>query len=503
MGVALGLIAIALVGAAGEPKANREDGQIRYTVRFLETEGMGWREAVFTRLTPVTRQGSATVWTAPGNVKPRLLKQALNKPGTRLVETPAIAAWSGAPVHFSIRNTRSLVTRVAWDGDDRPEEGKPETLRTGPVGTMTGRKMDQGILVQLVLEDTEVRAIHHMNVPRTGERHSQAAMAAPAMKPQSEPASGKATSMSIIIPNLSLFPIPGVHGKVVECPQNPTNSDCCTTAKDDVIQAHLETSAPVSACCAADASAASCTKADEGAVVSIEVPEIASQEIAGEWLIPKDGILLVSFGPHTVAGKDGKAVIRERLAILEAEGIDDGTVRKTTTAPARVAVPSMVLEPAPMPRPAGKPAGAENLPTTIPALPSRSIPQGVHADGTPAELPPLPADEVDDSSSSESDEPRPSPQTRKSRPKPKPAADSQMNRTSHGATSLLPAMPPVFLAANQTVGLQFLMPIKAVSLRLPFNRKLEIEIFGRIIRNPETVEASAELVAKPKDSKIQ
>ena len=31
----------------------------------------------------------------------------------------------------------------------------------------------------------------------------------------------------------------------------------------------------------------------------VEVPEIGSQEIAGEWLIPNDGILLVSFGPHT------------------------------------------------------------------------------------------------------------------------------------------------------------------------------------------------------------
>ena len=75
-----------------------------------------------------------------------------------------------------------------------------------------------------------------------------------------------------------------------------------------------------------------------------------------------------------------------------------------------------------------------------------------------------------------------------------------MKRTGHNATSMLPAMPAVFLAANPTVGLQFLMPIKAVSLKLPFNRRLEIEIFGRIIRNPEPAEASAELVAKPKTS---
>ena len=42
----------------------------------------------------------------------------------------------------------------------------------------------------------------------------------------------------------------------------------------------------------------------------------------------------------------------------------------------------------------------------VPALPSRSFPQGVHADGTPADLPPLPADEKEsDASTSESAEP--------------------------------------------------------------------------------------------------
>ena len=184
MGVALGLIAIALVGAAGEPKAGGENVQIQYTVRFMETEGIGWRAAVFTRLTPVTRQGAATVWTGPAIVKQRLLQQALKDQGARLVQTPVIKGWNGAPVHFSIRSDRRLVTRVSWDGNDRPTEGKPETVRTGPVGTMTGRKLDQGVLVQLVLEDTEVRAVHHVNLPRPGENQCQAAPGATVVQPQ-------------------------------------------------------------------------------------------------------------------------------------------------------------------------------------------------------------------------------------------------------------------------------------------------------------------------------
>jgi hypothetical protein len=482
MGVALGLIAIALAGAAGEPRDGGDKGQIRYTVRFIETEGMCWREAVFTRLTPVTRQGGATVWTAPGNVKQRLLQQALQDRDSRPIQTPEIHAWSGSPVHFSIHNSRSLVTQVAWDGDDRPEPGKRETVRTGPVGTMTGRKIDQGILVQLVLQDTEVRAVHHANINGPGEHPSQAATTITPAQPQVFVGQGNAAGLYAYTYQLDVA-LPGTGGlspiKALAM-AGPPSFECGTPLLNKV----------------------SSTKSDDARTVSIEVPEIASQEIAGEWLIPKDGILLVSFGPHTIAGKDGKAVIRERLAILEAAALDNGTVRRTAAASGFITsqthmTPFVPATPRSLPAPvvAGKP------PASFPALPSRSIPQGIHADGTPAELPPLPADDTDDSPSSESDEPRPSPQIKKPLPSPSsPVPDSQMKRTGYNTTSLLPSMPTVFLAANPTVGLQFLMPIKAVSLRLPFNRKLEIEIFGRIIRNPEPAEAPATLVVKPKGS---
>ena len=53
MAVALGWIALALAAVAGAPRAERGDVAIGYTVRFVETEGLGWREAVFARLTPV------------------------------------------------------------------------------------------------------------------------------------------------------------------------------------------------------------------------------------------------------------------------------------------------------------------------------------------------------------------------------------------------------------------------------------------------------------------
>ena len=38
--------------------------------------------------------------------------------------------------------------------------------------------------------------------------------------------------------------------------------------------------------------------------------------------------------------------------------------------------------------------------------------------------------------------------------------------------------------SGPAVGLQFLLPIKPVSLKLPFNRRLELEIYGRVVHNP-------------------
>ena len=49
--------------------------------------------------------------------------------------------------------------------------------------------------------------------------------------------------------------------------------------------------------------------------------------------------------------------------------------------------------------------------------------------------------------------------------------------------------PSVFLP-GASVGFQFLLPLKPLSLRLPFNQRLEIEIFGRVV--PDTRAADSD-----------
>ena len=130
--------------------------------------------------------------------------------------------------------------------------------------------------------------------------------------------------------------------------------------------------------------------------------------------------------------------------------------------------------------------------TPMPPMPSRSTPQGYHTDGETAELPPLPPEEADDDDdaedSSESAETRPSSQMKKPRQpnamksaKPRPSADTAMKKAQFSISNFQ-AIPSMFQPAAPAVGLQFLLPIKPVSLKLPFNRRLEIEIYGRVVR---------------------
>ena len=485
MAVALGWVALAL-GVMGAPDSGRGGVPITYSVRFMEVEGLGWRDAAYPRMTPVTRQGAATVWTAPVEVGERLVREAARSPSSRTIQAPKVTAWSGVPAHITTRANRQLVTQVSWTGGDRPAGVKPETVGTGSSATMAGRKLDQGVLVRVVLQDTQILAVHR--VALGGHRDA--------------PADASAKKAAY-------------HAEA--CAAAPA---CCAA------------SAGAAACTAASAGAAACT-AETTAKVAVDVPEIGSQEIAGEWLIPSDGILLVSFGPHTVADKDGKAVIRERLAIVKADEADGpigppplhaavwgSPMFNVPAPPVPVPPPAPILhspvaagpspyaaaEPTVVPAPAGTAAAA----AAMPPMPSRSIPQGYHTDGKAADLPPLPpeeADEDEDEASSDSAETRPSPQVKKPKhsgtprkPKPQPSSDTAM-RKAQFSISNFQSLPSVFQPAP-TVGLQFLVPIKPVSLKLPFNRRLELEVYGRVVHAPEPGHGTADLATKPASSGV-
>jgi hypothetical protein len=365
---------------------------ISYTVKVVDTEGLCWRELVLPRLKPVTRQGAATVWTVPAETMAKALDQIAASCAGRVTEAPRVTAAAGTPATMFSRRNQEFVTQAVWKGEELAGTGTPEVVRTGWHTTMIGRRLDQGILVRIVIEDTAIHAVHHL-------------------KPLS------------------------------------------------------------------------CEHADAVQKVSVEVPEIASQEVAGEWLVPRGEALLVSFGAYTVAGKDGKAVAKERLAIIEANQLADAAFMHSAIPDRIKIVPKPFELPAPMFAPAPAPAAAPDSRLPMPIAPSRSIPQGTHPDGKPAELPPLPADEADPDASSDSSEPMPSPQTKKPRPAP-PATDSGANKAGYAPAKSSTVFLPSLFMPTPSVGFQFLLPIKPFSIRLPFGQRLELEIYGRVVSDP-------------------
>jgi hypothetical protein len=432
MGFALGWIAILLAGAGAgaAPHADGAAAQISYTVRVVEAKGLGWHEAVFPRLKPVTRQGAATVWTLANETANRLLAEVLKDPAAKVLQAPRVTALSGVPATVFSRHNEQLITQAAWHGDEFAPRSTPEAIRVGWHTTMIGRKLDQGILVKLVFEDTEIRAIHRVKLDRNAAHERTTSM-------KSAP----------------------THCAVMDA---ACNEERCAGTQ------------------------ATCPLAQTGIVdrtvqqAAIDIPEIGSLEILGEWLIPRGEQLLVSFGAHTVADANGNAFVKERLALVGAEEVSLGAASGAVNPD-----PKLIHAPAPLPF---LPTPASKIPTPMPtpAAPSRTMPQGYHADGTPADLPPLPADESDmDSADSDSAEPKPSPQTKKPQSV-KPAADPGTDKAAYAPPrSATVFLPSVFLA-RPSVGFQFLLPLSPFSLKLPFNQRLEIEIYGRIVPNTES-----------------
>ncbi len=621
MGISLGWVVFFVAGVTGAPPAERGAAQISYTVKMVEAEGVGWREAVFTHLKPVTRQGAATVWTLPKNATASLIKEICKSPAGAVVAAPRVTAFSGVPAAIQVRGNRTFVTQVAWNGDEIGAKATPEDVRVGWHATMIGRPLDQGILVKLVVEDTEIRGVHKMSVnlphelnvtksdiPVSGilqgemitSRMSPLAFEAKPFEATGSAANDAKKAKLQVLWDKALTAYK--EGKYIECealarrameldPEELAHSMLAYKAKAERrltedkqrrVEKHAETEAflgwtdgfarhltatrevnesprqetpelPSDPSC--DCPAGAAPIAGGSCKDALELPEIANQEVVGEWLIPKGECLLVSFGPHTVADKDGKAIVKERLAVFEADearGVGPSTYRAMTGAP-RFGIPAPPAPMAPPPANYGAPIPEGPAPPTagfrptppssfdqvlpparymrddlkylapgpdaasgndqaatqptksqeknteapariarvpapvaaptakMPALPDRSIPQGIHKDGTKAKLPALPEDEMDDDSSdSESAEPLPSPQIRKPRT-PKPAGDAGTTKASFTLPKASTVFLPSVFLPGSSVGFQFLMPLKPLSLRLPFNQRLEIEIFGRVV----------------------
>ena len=220
-----------------------------------------------------------------------------------------------------------------------------------------------------------------------------------------------------------------------------------------VHQVALSENVGAKACCASDAAPAC------GKIASrIEIPEVVHAAVGGEWLIPNDGVLVLSLGVQTTADAAGRAVVAERLVLIEASAPGDDDVVQAALSPP---LPDVVSR-----REAA--AAAAGIPMPMPAMPDRSLPQALNAEGQPMPLPPLPEDRAAPSSLPGSAEPCASPQGSQ-RKAPEPTT-LDLSSTRAGFTAAPKAKP----AEAETSG-----PSRPYLLRFPVNAggmNMEVEI---------------------------
>jgi hypothetical protein len=358
MNHALGLLALLLVGQ--ECPLNREAPDITYDVRVLTLPNLEWRGTYFERLQRVATQGGAAVWTASRATAEELA--GLDPAG---VKGPSVTASSQCVAHISDRANHKVATGLTRLADGPFNHATKvayapsfEEIREGYALTISGRKIDQGVLMYVVLDDTRVSTVHHVKL-----------------------------------------------------------SECVAGGKS---------------CCAEEAGAKSCCAKEDGdkcseatAATAIPVPEVVHTAVTGEWLIPNDSTLVVSLGAQTVPGDEGQAVTSERLVLIEARPAVDSGVKKASVS---VTPPSpTVFIPMPMSMPMTMPMTIPMPMTThrmmpMPAMPSRSLPEALSADGRLHPLPPLPEEHPTPSSLPGSSEPCASPQVPNRKPAESPSA---------------------------------------------------------------------------------
>ncbi|APW63170.1 hypothetical protein [Paludisphaera borealis] len=498
MGNTLGCLALVLAaaGPAAPPKAKPE---ITYQFQMVEVRGLSWRDPGQSMLRSVAHHGAVSVWTAPGDFLDSLPKEARGA----ITTNSKIHGPAQVPTHLTTRKEQAFVTRVSWKGEGKAPKQITENIREGIAATVIGRKIDQGVLVQLVIDDTDIRSVHTIDVPspkKVAKVDSPLSATSVEVSASMDPDDSTCTFNEVDVASL-----PESEACDKSCPMTPAEHKAARSSETSQSGWAPTKAEAVAARAKTDAKAVRAGFKASTTGSQIQLPEIGRASAAGEWLIPEDGVLVIGFGPHTVADADGKAVVREHVAVITAEAEEGTQIQVDALAPPPPIAESS--EPAPAPATTTAPRTA----AAIPSLPSRTLPQGLNVDGTPSVLPPLPdeakADEKADDS--KSDEPLASPQSKR---KVTPSAESptplprlpvpaeapvpaptepKAKKVDHKAAKTSFSFPQLsqFRASSlfplPLPGAQFLLPLKAFGLKLPFNQKLEFELIGRIVPDPD------------------
>ncbi len=181
----LGLLAVALIGADA-PTFTPNDSDlptpgrtaITYDVKILEMNGVAWRGEFYPKLQTVSHRGAVTVWTSPGSMVPRLKEKA-----GKILATPQLLSMPSANALVISSKPRRILNDLSRHADGPVNHASyvayasrfEDSVDSYSVG-LKGRKLDQGMLVDVKVEDKHITAVHTVALTEALEGQTKTAV---------------------------------------------------------------------------------------------------------------------------------------------------------------------------------------------------------------------------------------------------------------------------------------------------------------------------------------
>lgn len=232
--------------------------QVTYDIREVTTTSLDWRSKLLPKLHPVARQDGAAVWSLDKSGVQDLLAACQGHPQDKVFQAPRMVARVGDPVRMTNEETSHYIAHLNRISDGPPNQGTNVAFQP------------------------EVDQIHHgirVELSRTE-------------------AKGPALFAHVVVQQTRLhgFHVASYRESVVSTGRDP-----------EVVKTSL---------------LSKLRPEDEGQAITgtLQVPEVTTRRIEGDWLVPSDGALLVGLGPESHAPKlGGRKTLEERLILLTAQ----------------------------------------------------------------------------------------------------------------------------------------------------------------------------------------
>ncbi len=233
------LAASAVAPLADQVVAEPSAPQVSFEIRELSMGSPDWRGALQADLRPVAREEGVAAWAVDGQGMRRLMEACQSDRNSSIVQAPKMTAFLGKPVRMTNEEKVEYVAHLNVIADGPPEN------RTSVAFQPEVAEIHEG--VRVVLTETQMKGpmLQAHVVVQSSTILEMLRAYCPASVGPAEPDPG--------VERASFFPKLGK----TDSPKRAT------------IQG------------------------------TVQIPEVATRRIEGDWLIPSDGAIVVSMGPHS------------------------------------------------------------------------------------------------------------------------------------------------------------------------------------------------------------